>query len=62
MGTSIGHGTLLERTKFRRKRVPVIVNGSIMNNGLMNVQNWLTEESRLNYSGNRTQVASIKIN
>jgi hypothetical protein len=52
MGTSVGHGTLLERTsKFWRKREFVILNSSIINHGLMrNVQNRLIEGSRLNYS------------
>jgi hypothetical protein len=44
MGTSIGHGTQLHRTsKFWPKRVSVFVNRSIVNHGLMSVQNWLTE-------------------
>jgi hypothetical protein len=53
MGTSIEHGILLERTSnFWPKRVLVIMNQSIISNGLMrNVQNWLIEGSRLNYSG-----------
>jgi hypothetical protein len=34
MGTSIGHGTLLERTpKFQPKRVSVSVHRSIINHG-----------------------------
>jgi hypothetical protein len=38
------------------------VNQSTVNNGLMrNVQNWLIEGSRLNYSGCRTQVKQMKI-
>jgi hypothetical protein len=63
VGTSTGHGTILARTsKFRLKRVWVIVNESIVNRGLMrNVQNWLIEGSRLDYSGCRTQVKRMKI-
>jgi hypothetical protein len=57
IGTLIGHGTLLERIyKFLPKSVSVIVKQSVINHGLMNVQNWLIEGSRLNYSGCRTQV------
>jgi hypothetical protein len=52
MGTLIGHGTLLEPNS-----ASVIVKQSLMNHGLMrNVQNWLIEGSRLNYSGCRSQV------
>jgi UDP-glucose 6-dehydrogenase len=48
VGTSTGHGTILERTsKFERKRAKVIVNQSTVNRGLMRkVQNWLIEGSR----------------
>jgi hypothetical protein len=36
MGTSIGHGTLLETTsKFRPKRVSGFVDQSLINNGLI---------------------------
>jgi hypothetical protein len=58
MGTLTGHGMLLERIqKFLPNIVSVIVKQSVINYGLMrNVQNWLIEESRLNYSGCRTQV------
>jgi hypothetical protein len=58
MGTSIGHGTLLERvSKGRPKRLSVFVNRSLINHGLMtNVQNWLIKGSRLNYSGCRIPV------
>jgi hypothetical protein len=63
MGTSIGHGALLERiSKFRPKRVLVIVNQSTINHGLIrNVQNWFIEGSRLNYDGCRTQLEIMKI-
>jgi hypothetical protein len=49
VGTSTGHGTILERTsKLQPKRVHVIVNQSIVNRGLMrNVQNWLIDANRL---------------
>jgi hypothetical protein len=49
---------LIERTSTAQpKRVLVIVNQSIITHDLMrNVQNWLTEGSRLNYSGCRTQM------
>jgi hypothetical protein len=58
MGTLTGHETLLERmSKFLPKNVPVIVKQSVINHGLMrNVQNWLIEGSRLNYSGYRINV------
>jgi hypothetical protein len=58
MRTLIGYGMLLYRTsKFLPKRVLVIVKQSITNHVLMrNVQNWLIEGSKLNYSGCRTQV------
>jgi hypothetical protein len=62
VGTSTGHGIILERTsKFRPKSVWVIVNQSTVNRGLMrDVQNWLIEGSRLNYIGCRTQVQRMK--
>jgi hypothetical protein len=55
--------TILDRTsKLQTKRVKVIVNQSIINHGLLrNVQNWLIEGSRLNYSSCRTQVKRMKI-
>jgi hypothetical protein len=58
MGTLMGHGTLLERIyKFLPKSVSVTAKQSVIKHGLMrNVQNWLIERSRLNYSGCRTQV------
>jgi hypothetical protein len=38
------------------------VSQSIVNHGLMkNVQNWLVEGSRLNYSGCRTQVKGMEV-
>jgi ABC-type cobalamin transport system ATPase subunit len=44
-------------SKFWQKGVSVIVKRNIINHGLIrNVQNWLNEGSRLNYSGYRTQV------
>jgi hypothetical protein len=53
MGKLIGHGTQVERTStFLPKRLSGTVKRSTLNRFLMrNVQNWLIEGTRLNYSG-----------
>jgi hypothetical protein len=63
VGTSIGHGKILERISiFWPKRFEVIVNQSNINCGLMrNVQKLLIEGSGLHHSGCRTQVTQMKI-
>jgi hypothetical protein len=54
---SVGHATLERTSKFGPKRFLITVNQSTINCDLVrNVQNWLNKESRLNYSGCRTQV------
>jgi ABC-type cobalamin transport system ATPase subunit len=46
-----------ENIKLLPKSVSVIVKQRVINHGLIrNVQNWLIEGGRLNYSGCRTQV------
>jgi hypothetical protein len=58
MRLSIRCETLLERiSKFRPKRVSVIVDQSTINSVLMRkVNSWLIKGSKLNYNGCRTQV------